>query len=164
MNAHAQCSHYLTPELARRAVAMAMPMLEGCREDRKVIGSGFLYLVIMCPVCTPHNASFEEAILHEHACGDPSHWDADYAGFARAKARVNWRTGMSAQQVQAEAPHLLQPGDTLLSGSVCLNGIVVAASGAFPCFDEAFSGTVAYCLQALAKQARTDEEQNRHSL
>lgn len=162
---HALCSHYLTAELAQRAVDIAMPMLEGCREDRRIIGSGFLYLVIMCPVCTPQNTEkFEDAILYEHACGDPAQWDADYAAFARAKARLAWRTGMNTQQVQTQAPHLLRPGDTLLSGNVCLNGIVVAASGAFPWFDEAFAGTVAHCLQALAREARAAEAENRLSL
>jgi hypothetical protein len=152
-----QSSHYLTAAVARRAIDMAVPMIESCRQNANIVGSGFLYLVVMTPGRTPQNSSFEEAILYEHACGNRDLWDADYAGFARAKAYLSWTTGMDAHRVQTLAPHLLKPGDSLLWGGICLNGIVVAASGAFPWFDEAFAGTVAYCLQALAKEARAAE-------
>ncbi|MGE5490934.1 MAG: hypothetical protein ACM31P_06620 [Actinomycetota bacterium] len=147
-------SHYVNRETARRAVHLAMPMIEAGLADRRLVGSGFLYLVIMDPGLTPDRCGFEEAILHEQAFGDRSQWDADYAAFARGKAKLSWTTGMDSRRLQTLSPHLLRTGDSLLWGSVCLDGIVVAASGAFPQFDEVYAGTVAYWLRALAKEGR----------
>ena len=108
----------------------------------------------MDPARGPGQWSFEDAILHEHSVGDRARWDADYAGFARAKARLAWRTGMDSQVVQARFPHLLEQGDTLLWGSVARDGIVVGVSGANAWYDEAFAGAIALCLRAVAHGAR----------
>lgn len=54
-------------------------------------------------------------------------------------------------------PHLLHTYESLLWGSISMEGIVVASSGAFPWFDEVFAGLIALCLQALAKEARASE-------
>lgn len=150
-------SHYVTAATARRAVAMTAPMIEMQMMDRAVVGSGFLYIVVMDPGRPPGVAAFEDAVLYEQAFGDRTKWDADYAAFARTKARLSWSMGRDASLVQQVLPHLLCPGDTVLSGAVCLDGIVVAASGAFPVFDEMFAGAVAVCIRALARQARMDE-------
>lgn len=151
-------SHYVNQATARRAVHMAMPMIEAGMADRRIVGSGFLYLVIMDPGLPPGLATFEDAILLEQAFGDRSKWDADYAAFARGKAKLSWSTGMDSRCLQTLAPHLLRPGDSLLWGTSCLDGIVVAASGAFPQFDEVYAGTVALWLRALAKEAREADE------
>lgn len=124
--------------------------ITGCTSE-----SGFFYLIVMQPGSSPATSSFEEAILYEHAVGDRSKWDADYRSFAIAKARVAWRTGMDSHIVQEQRPYLLEAGDTVLWGSVALDGIVVAASGADPWYDEAFAGAVALCLRAQAKAAAT---------
>ncbi|NMG64255.1 hypothetical protein GPA19_04755 [Azoarcus indigens] len=150
-------SHYLGADLARQAVSLAAPMMERALADREVVGSGFLYIVVMDPGRLPGECSFEDAVLYEQAFGDRSRWDADYAAFARAKAKLSWRTGSDGRRVQECLPHLLRTGDTVLAGSVCIDGIVVAASGAFPVFDEVFAGTVALCLRALARRAREAE-------
>lgn len=151
-------SHYVTTEIARRAVALVSPMVEHAMQDRSIVGSGFLYVVIMDPALPPGAAAFEEAILHEHSFGDRSRWDADYAAFARAKAKLSWATGKDGRTLQHTLPHLLRTGDSLLSGGVCIDGIVVAASGAFPCYDEVFAGAVALSLRGLAHQAREAEQ------
>jgi len=150
-------THYVTRDAARRAIALAAPMIEHWRRDRSVVGSGFVYVVVMDPARPPGTASFDDAILHEHAFGDRETWDADYAAFARAKAKLSWTTGRDGRSVQSESPHLLRTGDTVTAGGVCLDGLVVAASGAFPCFDELFAGTVALSLRALARQGREGE-------
>jgi hypothetical protein len=95
---------------------------------------------------------FSDAILYEHAVGDRAKWDADYGAFARAKAKLAWRTGMDADIVQQRNPHLLTQGDTVLGGAVVRDGIVVGVSGADPWYDEAFAGAIALCLRALAKK------------
>lgn len=144
-------SYFVDRTAAEKAVGMSLPLIREAMQHKEVGESGFLYIVVMDPVRTPDNASFEEAILYEHAVGDREKWDADYAGFARAKARLAWRTGLDSHLVQELRPHLLRAGDTVLWGSAVVDGIVVGVSGANPWYDEAFAGTVAMCLRAIAK-------------
>lgn len=154
-------SYFLNPAAAEKAVALSLPMFTAAMDSKTAGESGFLYIVIMKPGFTPVNSAFEDAILHEHAVGDRSKWDADYAGFARAKAKVAWKTRLDGHVVEALRPHLLQAGETTLWGSVVLDDIVVAVSGADPWYDEAFAGTVAMMLRALAKQGIAQERGRR---
>ncbi|HYD80448.1 MAG TPA: hypothetical protein VEC06_11620 [Paucimonas sp.] len=144
-------SFFIDRGCAERAVRMSLPMITEAMKDSEICGSGFLYIVVMDPALNPSNATFRDAILYEHAIGDRDRWDADYGEFARAKARVAWRTGMDGHMVQELRPYLLTAKDTVLWGSVVVDGIVVSASGAQPWYDEAFAGAVAMCLRALAK-------------
>jgi len=144
-------SYFVDRHSAATAVEMALPAIAQAMTRKEVGESGFLHIVVMDPLLTPAHCSFEEAILYEYSIGDRTRWDADYAGFARAKARIAWRTGMDSHQVQELQPWLLAERDTVLWGSVALDGMVVGASGANPWYDEAFSGMVAMCLRAIAK-------------
>lgn len=120
--------------LAARALAMALPLIREAMRDPSFGDSGFLHIVVMDPEARPDGSSFEDAILHEHSVGDRAQWDADYAMYARGKARESWTA-------QADNP----------KGAVWVDGIVVGASGAFEPFDQAYAGTVAMCLRALAR-------------
>ncbi len=131
---------------------MALPMIEAAMQDPEVCGSGFLYIVVMDPGLQPGEADFADAVLLEHAIGDRTRWDADYAGFARGKARLSWLTGMGSHEVQTARTHALRRGDSVLWGSASLDGIVVGVSGAHPWFDEAFATAIAANLRAIAKQ------------
>lgn len=137
---------------AESAVRMCLPLIDQAMRNPEEFGdSGFLYIVVMNPALTPANARFEDAVLYEHSIGDRENWDADYAGFALAKARAAWSTGMDGHAVQELRPCLLSAQGAVLWGSVVLEGIVVSASGAYPWYDEAFAGTIAMCLRAMAK-------------
>jgi hypothetical protein len=139
----------------RRVIGRARSIFENVANDRCVNQSGVLHLVIMDPSISPADGTFEQAILHEESFGlDVSEWDADYAEFARAKARLSWRTGRESHLLQTAQPFRLVRGDTALWGSVVLDGLVVAVSGAEPAYDEALSGVVAMLLRAEAKMAR----------
>lgn len=138
---------------AQAAVELALPLIQRAMTLPQVGESGVLYIVVMDPARGPRDCAFEEAILYERAVGrDRSQWDVDYSAFARAKAKVAWRTGRDSHLVQELSPHLLAAGDTLLWGTAVLDGIVVAASGAHPWYDEAFAGSVAMCLRAIAQE------------
>lgn len=150
-------SRFVTADTASYAVDLIAPMIEMARRDPRIVGSGFLYLVVMDPGLSPSEAEFEQAILHERSFGDEAGWDADYRRFARDKARLSWLRGADAHLLQSLSPHRLREGDSLLWGSVCIDGIVVGASGAFPCFDEMFAGAVALAVKALTKAARAAE-------
>ena len=142
----------MSRELAREAVALALPAIERALARPGVSGEGVLHLVVMDPRADPARTAFEDAILYEHAVGDPAAWGADYRGFARAKAALAWRLRCDTHVVQELRPHLLRAGDTLLWGGVVRDGLVVAASGAHPWFDEAFAHAVAAFLIALAQE------------
>jgi hypothetical protein len=60
---------------------------------------------------------------------------------------------MDGRRLLMLEPHRLQADDCLLWGSVWLDGLVVAASGAFPIWDECFSLMVAAQLRARAWEA-----------
>src|SRR5262245_23219621 len=86
-------SHFADHDAAQHAISMALPMIESAMRDPAVCGSGFLYIVVMDPALQPGGFPFADAVLIEHAIGDRTRWDADYAGFARAKAGVSWLAG-----------------------------------------------------------------------
>lgn len=144
-------SYFADQDAARQAVNLALPMLEQGVLNGTVGDSGFLYIVIMDPGLDPSVSEFDDAILYEHAIGDQDKWDADYARFARDKAKVCWRTGHDGHTVRHVLPHLLQAGDCGIWGGVAIEGIVVGVSGANPWYDEAFAATIAHCLKAVAK-------------
>jgi hypothetical protein len=130
---------------------MALPMIEPQMRNPEVVGSGFLCIVVMDPALQPGSVPFEEAVLLEYAIGDRSKWDADYAAFARAKAKASWEQGVDGHLLQALRPYRLAEGDSMLWGAVNLDGIVVGVSGAHAYYDEAFATAVAGCLRAIAK-------------
>ena len=145
-------SYFADAAAARRAVDLALPMIEPAMRDTTVCGSGFLHIVVMDPALSPQRCGFGDAVLLEHSVGDRDRWDADYAAFARGKARLAWESGMDSHALQNLRPHTLREGDSLLWGSVCLQGIVVAASGAHAWWDEAFATAIAANLLAIAKE------------
>jgi hypothetical protein len=146
-----QGSHYLDRDAARQAVGLALPLIQALMAGPGQ--SGFLSIVIMDPARPPAGSTFDEAVLYEHAIGDLARWDADYAAFARAKAKLSWLHGMDTHALQALRPQLLEAGDTVLWGSAVLDGIVVGVSGAYAWYDEAIAACVAACLRAVAKRA-----------
>lgn len=137
---------------ARAALEFVMPMIQTGIDQRRVGESGFLYIVIMDPALRPEDCRFEDAILHEHAVGDRCAWDADYALYAREKARVCWCHGRCGHELRVCSPHLLSKTQTGVWGGVWLDGIAVGVSGADPWFDEAIGFSVAASLRAIAKQ------------
>ncbi|MFY0477256.1 hypothetical protein [Achromobacter marplatensis] len=146
---------YWERDAAIEAIALARPMLDAALSNTRVGESGFLHVVIMNPLAKPGDCDFANAILYEESIGDPADWDADYGAFARGKARLSWRTGLSSHEVLALKPHLLHAKDLPVWGSVCIDGIVVAVSGANPWYDEAFAAAVASLFKA-AVQARRE--------
>ena len=124
----------LDRNVAAHAVELARPLIEQAMLDKQYGDSGFLHVVIVDPSKSAQERSIGDAILFEMSFGgDRSTWDADYRAFALAKAETSWIT-------QADNP----------KGAVCVDGIVVGASGAFERFDQAYAGVVAMCLRALA--------------
>jgi len=138
--------------LAREAVACARPLFDRAVQTHDFGESGAAHVVVMRPGSLPAQMRFEQAILYEESYGDVARWDADYAAYARAKARLAWTAQRDSQQVRDAAPHLLVAGDTLLGGGVHIDGMTVAVSGMHAWFDEALAASVAWFLRALAKR------------
>jgi hypothetical protein len=145
-------SYFADRNAAQRAVQMTLPMIEPAMREPGVCGSGFLVIVVMDPALRPGDCPFDEAVLYEHTLGDRAKWDADYAAFARGKARLSWQHRIGSAELQATRAHVLREGESMLWGSVCLDGIVVAVSGAESWWDESFATAVAANLRAIAKE------------
>ena len=147
-----RCSALADVSAAQAAIEFVMPSIQAGMDDRRVGESGFLYIVVVDPALRPGDCRFEDAILHEHAVGDRAAWDADYALYAREKARVCWRHQRSGHELRTCSPHLLSTTETGVWGGVWLDGITVGVSGADPWFDEAIGLSVAAALRAIAKK------------
>ncbi|WAC72170.1 hypothetical protein OU995_21800 [Roseateles sp. SL47] len=143
-------ARFLTPSLAQQAARAVQPAIEAQLLRPEVSGLGVLHLVVLDSAPTVLDGPTEPRSLYEHSIGDRARWDVDYADYARRKARLSWRHGMDSRRLQLLQPHRLRSDDSLLWGGVNLDGIVVAASGAFPIWDECFSMLLAVQLRALA--------------
>jgi hypothetical protein len=139
------------PALTTRA-AHVLDALRGCIEsvlgDARVSAEHALHIVVMDPLAARAAVPFESAILAERSIGDPARWRADYAHYARAKARLAWRESMSTGAIVEDAPARLREGDLLVEGAVCRHGWTVAASGAQPWYDAAFAAMTIELLHA----------------
>ena len=96
------------------AVACARPLFDRAVQTQDFGESGAAHVVVMRPGSTPRESRFEDAILYEESFGDVPRWDADYAGFARAKALLAWTTQRDSQQARDAAILTLLWGAGLL--------------------------------------------------
>lgn len=143
-------SRFLNEDIAKAALSAVTPAIAAQLASPEVSGLGVLHIVVLDPSRPFTQPGDEPRILCEHAIGDRDRWDVDYADYARRKARLSWRHGMDSRRLVMQAPHLLAADEDALWGSVWLDGLVVAASGAFPVWDECFCLMVAAQLRARA--------------
>jgi hypothetical protein len=136
-----------------RALDALTPCFEAALRDDAVSAEHALHLVIMDPALPRERAPFEAAILAERSVGDSARWQADYAQYARAKARLAWREGVDGRTLVDDAPARLRAGDLLVEGAVCRHGWIVAASGAQPWYDAAFAAMTIELVHANLRDA-----------
>lgn len=148
-------SFLLTKELAERAVGLVIPTIKSCIEYA-VFKRSDLHIVVLDPTIpfaiAQGGSAIELPVIYEWSYGDLSKWEHPYHLIARSKAMISWRTGLPTHQVQQRMPYLLMGGprgDTVYWGSAVLEGIIVAASGVQPWFDEMISYQVAAACRAL---------------
>jgi hypothetical protein len=139
---------------AEGALDVLAPMLATLLADRSVSGERAMHVVVMDPSANPHTASFDDAILCERSFGEPASWEADYAWYARAKARVAWREHASLRDLLAYHPERLRDDDIRVEGAVCADGWVIAASGAQPWYDHAIADCTIALIGAALRHAR----------
>ena len=121
--------------------------------DDAVSAEHALHVVVMNPSVQRDRVAFESAILAERSVGEPQRWEADYAFYARAKARLAWREGATTHEIVDEMPACLRRGDLLVEGAVCRHGWIVAASGAQPWYDAAFAAMLIELCHADLRQS-----------
>jgi hypothetical protein len=144
-------SYFADVAAARQAIALVRPMIATALADPTICGAGSCCAIVMDPAMTPQAcATFHDAVLIEDDFDTRSHWDADYATFARAKARTAWLHEEDGLDLVTRRPQCLREGDSLLRGAVRLDGIVVAVSGCSPWYDEAIACAIAASLRAIA--------------
>ncbi len=142
-------SFLLTKIVARKAVDLVRPAILSAMESGLLKRKDF-HVVIMDPCIRPWEVTDPSlAILHEESFGNRMQWELDFQKIARGKAFLSWRTGIPTHLIRETMPHLLAAGDTIFYGSAVHHGIVVAASGVQPWFDEMFSGWTADACRAL---------------
>ena len=136
-------------DCALRACALARPTIESLianDHNRKA-----LVAVILRPQIPYHDGP-DLPVLHQGVFGVPDHneWSKPFEEFARAKARLCWRTGRSSRDVGENAPHLLNYDghDIKYPGGVVDNGLIVAASGLDWQYDEAAARIIIALFQA----------------
>lgn len=145
---------------ARRAIELATPLLAAACRDAALGDSGHLHIVVMNPLRSSTDSTFEDAILIEASFGDDAREDERYARYARDKARLSWRLGRDGLALQQQFSQHLRAGDTTLGGAVVLDGLVVATSGCLEVYDEALSGCVAMCLRGVVKAGVEAQRRN----
>jgi hypothetical protein len=121
------------------------PMIARLIDDPSVSAEHARHIVVMDPTADPATAGFDEAILVQRSFGDPAHWQADYAWYARAKTRVCWRERLTLRTLLVQCPDRLHPDDIRVEGAVRDGRWIVGASGAHPWYDHAVAST-AICL------------------
>jgi hypothetical protein len=144
---------------ARNAVLTSFdalaPLLEKLLADPAISGEHAMHLVAMNPAADPRTP-FDEAILAERSFGDAARWEADYAWYARAKARLAWREQMSLRTLFAEHPERLRGDDIRVEGAVKSGRWLVGASGAQPWYDHAIATIAIALFEAAMEHARKD--------
>ncbi|MBI4175509.1 hypothetical protein HY523_02735 [Candidatus Berkelbacteria bacterium] len=144
-------SFLLTPERTQEAIQLIRPAINVAME-RKVFKRKHLHVVILDPA-VPYGSEIHLPILCEEQWGDPRDWEHDYQKIAHDKAFLSWKHRLSTEQLQLMAPYLCEGHDTLYWGSVCDEGIVVAASGLQQWFDQMVARIIAAACKALCREA-----------
>lgn len=138
------------------AIDFIAPLLERAARDVRIGQSGVAYAVVMNPARLPGSCSFEASVLAERAFGKPrEQWDADYAQYARKKARASWQYGVESGSERTFAYWKGEGHDRPLAGGMVLHGIVVGVSGADPAYDEVLAGAIALSLRATIRNRAT---------
>lgn len=142
-----------TRDAVRRGFAALAPLLETLLADPDVSAEHAMHVVVMNPDADPRTP-FDDAILAERSFGDAAHWEADYAGYARAKTRLAWREQTSLRTLFAEHPERLRESDIRVEGAVRQDRWIVGASGAQPWYDHAVATIAIALFEAAIEQTR----------
>lgn len=148
-------SSLLTPERVEKAMKMIRGTFVGLMDSRQVKRRA-LHIVVLDPTALfSSGLTFEAVILLEHSFFKEQ-WEEPFNEFARAKAKLSWRTGLDSHAVQQRCPHLYGSGDIKYGGSVVRDGLIVAASGVEWYFDQMFAEWVASACKAQCIKAMED--------
>lgn len=149
---------FLTQEVAERAVATALQMMENSPIEGVFRGKA-CHIVVLAPEMDDHRRggaedpdySIRPHVLYERSVGDRSKWSGPYDNIARGKALQLWQDRNDDRTDCI--PHLLFAGDTPYWGGVKRDGLVVACSGVQSWFDRMLSAIVADLCVGLAYDA-----------
>ena len=142
----------LNEALARRAFEKVRPALELMMREAMPDRLGCAVVVAATDAVGPPagQAPFRARCHLVASIGDLSRSPYPNMDIALKKAEMSARTGLPTA---ALAPHHLQAGDTVYSGSAVIEGIVVACAGLEPRDDEMFSYWIASAVKAEASRA-----------
>lgn len=147
--------------ITKEAVDFIRPMIERLLSE-KAKRQCIHILVLRPDVYSCHvfdskkSQTFDAAIMYEESIGDFSKAEKDYAAIARSKAEVAFYSkSVIANGLVAVNPMLLvsdlMKAATPFLGAFNLNGLIVAASGVEPEFDQLVSAWAAYTINQLTQ-------------
>lgn len=158
---------FLNANQAKEAFeAFVLPGIQHAIQENHV-NRRHLHVTVLNP-CVPFTeGNHRLPILFEYSIGDKAEWESwhgrTFDDFARGKAMISWRTGLSSREVVLTKPHLLRPGDVNLWGSSVYGGMVTGVSGVQPHFDEMFANMTSAAMVAeashyVAERAQADPD------
>lgn len=139
-------SWILTQQLARQAIELVLPVL-ALMTEQGIVKRRDMHIVVLDPT---HTGRFEDsAILCEHQVGDVRKWEHSYDAIALKKAKMSFEHRLPSQVIVEQVPYLLEGGDTKYFGNACQDGLIVAASGVEPWFDQMVSEMIVAVIRGL---------------
>ncbi len=139
----------LTPDIANDAVELLRPrIVEFLRGFAKRTHLAIVVTAVEAINPIDPGKSFKDNCYLIAGIGDQEDWQYDYERVALSKAELSVRTGIGTYEL---APHYRLSGDTVYSGSVVIDGIIVACSGVEGYFDEMIAGWIAVTIKGLCK-------------
>ncbi len=153
---------FLDWKMCHDACAMVQPHIE-LLMNKKVFKREHMCIVVADPLVMAHSSFIEwlaKGMHYEHCIGEKSSWEYGFDVFARNKAYMSVKYGMSTYEILTLHPHLLAIGDILYGGSAVSNGLVVATSGVQPEYDEMVSKWVIAAIEAECKFKRAKLDPN----
>lgn len=139
----------LTPEIAQDAIRFLRPEIEQIlRLFAKRQHLAIVVTAVEAINPRDRSKSFKNSCLAVASIGNKADWEHDYEAVALSKAELSVRTGLDTYKLP---PHYRLAGDTVYSGSVVIDGIVVACSGVEGYLDEMIAGLIAVFVKGLCK-------------
>lgn len=142
----------LNQQLAGRAFARVRPALELMLREAFPDRAGFAVVVTTLDELAPRKVvnSFRDSCLLVTSVGDLSASPFPNLEIALSKAEISVRTRLPTSRLP---PHCYRSGDTVYSGSVIAEGLVVACAGLEPRDDEMISYWIAAAVRSEAAMA-----------
>lgn len=150
-------SYILNVKLVEESIKIVLPAIKNAMETG-VLKRKHLSICVLNPK--------NESVLFQHNIGDRAKWEDPFNELAKSKARIAKREKKDVSYVRERKPWMLESGDTIWSGGVYFQGLVVGVSGVEEYFDEMIAKWIIHTIKALciAKFLKEKELMEKHTV